>query len=149
MPLASSVNNISSSSLSQQSDDPFGSFVSSPAHSFTAYENVEWGLKVILRCEKPQGSSSGATDITATFSCSGAKSMRKFICQAAVPKFMKLTLIPANGDEVGVGKDVVQVIKVENSQHGVKPIALRLKLIWGEGGEFSETTDIRGFPNAL
>jgi len=149
MPLASSVNNLSSSSLSQQSDDPFGSFVSSPAHTFTAYENAEWGLKVILRCEKPQGSSSGATDITATFSCSGAKSMRKFICQAAVPKFMKLTLIPANGDEVGVGKDVVQVIKVENSQHGVKPIALRLKLIWGEGGEFSETTDIRGFPNAL
>lgn len=148
MPLASSVNNLSSS-LSQQSDDPFGSFVSSPAHTFTAYENAEWGLNVILRCEKPQGSSSGATDITATFSCSGAKSMRKFICQAAVPKFMKLSLIPANGDEVGVGKDVVQVIKVENSQHGVKPIALRLKLIWGEGGEFSETTDIRGFPNAL
>jgi hypothetical protein len=104
---------------------------------------------VTLRCEKPQGASSGSTDITATFSCTGAKTLRKFICQAAVPKFMKLSLIPASGDEVGIGKDVVQVIKVENSQHGVKPIALRLKLIWGEGGEFSETTDIRGFPNSL
>jgi AP-1 complex subunit gamma-1 len=146
---SSSANLLKSSTIHASSDDPFGSFVSSPAHTFTAYENAEWGLKVTLRCEKPQGASSGSTDITATFSCTGAKTLRKFICQAAVPKFMKLSLIPASGDEVGIGKDVVQVIKVENSQHGVKPIALRLKLIWGEGGEFSETTDIRGFPNSL
>ena len=139
----------SSSTINSNSDDPFGSFVSSPAHTFTAYENAEWGLKVVLRCEKPQGSSSGVTDITATFSSISNKTLRKFICQAAVPKFMKLSLVPANGDEVSQGKDVSQLIKVENSQQGIKPIALRLKLIWGIDGEFSETTDIRGFPTML
>jgi AP-1 complex subunit gamma-1 len=139
----------SSSTINSNSDDPFGSFVSSPAHTFTAYENAEWGLKVVLRCEKPQGASSGVTDITATFSVISNKTLRKFICQAAVPKFMKLSLVPANGDEVSRGKDVIQLIKVENSQQGIKPIALRLKLIWGVDGEFSETTDIRGFPTML
>ena len=68
-----------------------------------------------------------------------------------MPKFVKLTLMPASGSEGSKGRAVTQVIKVENSQHGVKALALRIKVTFtlpaGEG--VVEQFDFKGFPPGI
>ena len=44
--------------------------------------------------------------------------------QAAVPKYMKLTILPASSASIPAGGAVTQVIKVDNSQQGAKPSEL-------------------------
>jgi AP-1 complex subunit gamma-1 len=132
---------------------PSASASSSAAAPFVAYESPVSGLRVTLRCERVGGTAAppGTTDITATFACTGPAPLSRFVCQVAVPKFMKLTLQPASGDLVGAGgaSTVTMVVRIENAQHGVKPLAVRLKLMYNVGGAPEQTveqTDVKNFP---
>jgi len=71
--------------------------------------------------------------------------------QAAVPKFVKLTLGQASASSVARGSPVTQLVKVENSQHGVKPLALRVKVTYIlPGGEsVVEQFDFKSFPSGF
>jgi hypothetical protein len=127
---------------------PAGGF--SLPYSFVAYDNASLGLRVSLHCDKPQGRQSGQTEVTASFSNSSGEPMAHFVCQAAVPKFMKLTLLPASGDALPArGAPVMQLIRLDNSQQGAKAIALRLKLLWDGAPGGGITTDVRDFPVGL
>ncbi len=110
---------------------------------------------MVLQCAKVGGPTSAITDVTATYSLSPSAgsfnntTLTKFGCQAAVPKFMKMTMQPASGDTITSTTSVVQVLRIENSQQGVKPLALRLKLAFNVGGnaeQVVEQTDVRNFP---
>jgi hypothetical protein len=127
---------------------PAGGF--SLPYSFVAYDNAALGLRVSLHCDKPLGRQSGQTEVTASFSNSSGEPMAHFVCQAAVPKFMKLTLLPASGDALPArGAPVTQLIRLDNSQQGAKAIALRLKLLWDGAPGGGITTDVRDFPVGL
>jgi hypothetical protein len=116
--------------------------------SFVAFESAASGLHVTLRCDKPGGPGSPLTDVTATFVNRSARPMERFSCLAAVPKFLTQTLLPASGDvlpALGAGA-VTQVVRLENSQQGVKALALRLRFSW-DGGV--EQVDVKNFPPGL
>ena len=70
--------------------------------------------------------------------------------QLAVPKFVKLTLQPASSTAISRASPATQVIGLDNSQQGVKPVALRIKVLYtlaGTGERVEEMCDYKGpFP---
>ena len=70
--------------------------------------------------------------------------------QAAVPKTMTLQLLPASAPDVPPGGGVVtQVLNVVNSQHGAKPLAMRLRMTWtAAGAQVTEQATVN-FPPGL
>jgi AP-1 complex subunit gamma-1 len=74
------------------------------------------------------------TCVLATYANSGASPLRSFTLQAAVPKTMSLSLEPASGADVpgagSGGAPTTQRLRVKNAQHGVKPLAMRLRMQW-------------------
>ena len=67
-----------------------------------------------------------------------------------MPKFVKLTLQAASSTRVTRSAPATQVIGLDNSQQGVKSIALRIKVVYtlGSTGErVEEVVDYKGpFP---
>jgi hypothetical protein len=137
-------------------DDEFGGFEDAPPSLalpvvFTAYESAR--IKAVFRCEKPGGLAAPTTDIHATFTATGG-GVSNFLCQVAPPKFIKLALQPASGTVLGGGGggSVTQVIRVDNSQVGVKAIVLKLRFQFtpdGSAEQVVENADVKGFPLGL
>lgn len=86
------------------------------------------------------------------------------ISQVAVPKTMKLTLLPASAPSVAPastgGAPVVQVFKVDKGDPAdtgnaaaAKPLALRLKFTYtpvgAPAGQLVEQVDVKNFPAGL
>lgn len=71
--------------------------------------------------------------------------------QAAVPKFMQLKLDPASGNSLAPGGSVVtQQLHVNNSQHGVKPLVLRLRIGYSlDGASKTEQVEVKNLPAGL
>jgi hypothetical protein len=62
---------------------------------------------------------------------------------------MKLTLIPASGTTLSRESPITQAFKIENSQFGVKTLALRIKLSFvpaNAPGPVEEQFDVKNFP---
>ena len=71
--------------------------------------------------------------------------------QAAVPKFMQLKLDPASGTALPPGgSPVTQKLHVNNSQHGVKPLVLRLRLAYSVNGSAKvDQVEVKNLPTGL
>ena len=71
--------------------------------------------------------------------------------QAAVPKFMQLKLDPASGTALPQGgAPLSQKLHVNNSQHGVKPLVLRLRIAYSfDGVSKVEQTEVKNLPAGL
>ena len=71
--------------------------------------------------------------------------------QAAVPKFMQLKLDPASGTTLSPeGSPVTQSLHVNNGQHGVKPLVLRLRLAYTfQGNSKAEQVEVKNLPAGL
>lgn len=71
--------------------------------------------------------------------------------QAAVPKFMQLKLDPASGSSLAPGSSPIrQVLHVNNSQHGTKPLVLRLRLSYSvDGASKLEQVEVKNLPRGL
>ena len=114
---------------------PASASASASASTFAAYRKE--GFVVTFSCTKPDPTTDpGTTVIAATYSNEGAAPMRGFSLQAAVPKTMTLSLAPASGSDLpgsGAGT-IAQTLTVRNSQHGTKPLAMRLRMSWTDGG---------------
>uniref|UniRef100_A0A7S0S2A3 AP-1 complex subunit gamma n=2 Tax=Chlamydomonas leiostraca TaxID=1034604 RepID=A0A7S0S2A3_9CHLO len=108
------------------------------------------GVAIRFAFHKPGGKDSGVTEITATYANAGPAAVTDFNVQAAVPKFMQLRLEPASGTTLpgqGAGA-VVQKVYVNNSQHGVKALAMRLRISYKDatGSPVVEQTEVTAFP---
>jgi len=85
-----------------------------------------------------------------TFTNSAPSPLTDFVFQAAVPKFMKMQMQPASGSVVPAGNSgaVTQLLKLANSAHGQKPIAMRIKVEYAlQGNKLSETGEVASFPD--
>jgi AP-1 complex subunit gamma-1 len=71
--------------------------------------------------------------------------------QAAVPKFMSLKLDPASGTSLPPGAPpLTQTLHVTNSQHGVKPFMLRLRLNFTiDGKAILDQAEVKNLPAGL
>jgi len=68
-----------------------------------------------------------------------------------VPKFMQLKLDPASGTSLPPGgPPVTQTLHVTNSQHGVKPLMLRLRLNFTVDGKATQDqAEVKNLPAGL
>ncbi|BDA45799.1 AP-1 complex subunit gamma-1 [Coccomyxa sp. Obi] len=109
------------------------------------------GVRIGFAFSKPPGQPA-TTDITATFTNSGAAPVTGFSLQAAVPKFMQLKLDPASGSTLapmGAG-NASQQLHVTNSMHGQKPLVMRLRIAYTLGTEAKlEQVEVKNFPAGL
>jgi hypothetical protein len=96
----------------------------------------------------PAATTATAT-VTWTEAAGGAAGVS---VQAAVPKFCRLRLDPPSGDAVAAGgPPLTQVLHVTNTAHGVKAVALRLRVAWmtADGESVVETAEVKGLPPSI
>ncbi|XP_047082901.1 AP-1 complex subunit gamma-2-like isoform X2 [Lolium rigidum] len=117
--------------------------------SITAFQSAT--LKIVFDLRKQLGKPQETT-IHATFTNLTSTTYTDFIFQAAVPKFIQLRLDPASGNVVPAsGKgSVTQGFNVTNSQHGQKPLAMRIRMSYKVNGEDRlEQGQVSNFPLGL
>lgn len=126
-----------------------------PAPTKAFPDLVAWeknGVRVVFSFVKPDPSSPGTTKVVATYSNSTASPVTGFVFQAAVPKYMQTAWEPASGDALGPNNSsvVTQAVTLTNSQHGVRPLAMRIKIGYLHNGQrVDETAVCPPFPAGL
>eukprot|EP00198_Chlamydomonas_reinhardtii_P006516 XP_001695852.1 gamma-adaptin [Chlamydomonas reinhardtii] len=115
---------------------------------------VAWqghGLSVSFTLTKPQPGNPAVTDIAATTTNNDALEVTDFTLQAAVPKFMQIRLEPASGSVLAARGGVVsQRIAINNTQHGVKSLVMRLRITFTINGQtHEEMGEVTNFPPGL
>jgi AP-1 complex subunit gamma-1 len=108
------------------------------------------GVTVAFQASKPPGEPASTTLVTGFYSNASAAPVTDFLLQAAVPKFMTLSMGPASGASMppgNAGAPLTQAISVSNSQYGVKPLVMRLKISYVHGGApVNEECTVNAFP---
>jgi len=85
-------------------------------HKYQAFEKN--GLKLVMTLCKPDPSDPTKSDITCTFTNASGSDMSALVFQAAVPKFVLLTMKPPSGSLLTRGGSLTQVMSVCNTQLG-------------------------------
>jgi len=109
---------------------PAASVPSPPAPPVQVPVYTNGPLSIIFTTSNPNPLDPSETLISAQYVNSGPGVIEQFSLQAAVPKSMTLTMQAASGSTLQPNVPVTQRMTVVNSEHGVKPIAMRLKLGW-------------------
>ncbi|GIL79860.1 hypothetical protein Vretimale_12443 [Volvox reticuliferus] len=89
------------------------------------------------------------TDILAMTTNNNPTDITDFTMQVAVPKFMQIKLEPASGSLLTArGGAVSQKMVINNTQHGVKPLVMRLRIIFNNasGQSVEELAEVANFP---
>eukprot|EP01113_Clastostelium_recurvatum_P006468 TRINITY_DN1291_c0_g1_i4.p1 TRINITY_DN1291_c0_g1~~TRINITY_DN1291_c0_g1_i4.p1 ORF type:complete len:891 (-),score=263.42 TRINITY_DN1291_c0_g1_i4:85-2706(-) len=118
------------------------------SNAFTGYNKQ--GVTIVFEAAKQPGAPQN-TVVQATYTNANGFPLSNFSLQAAVPKHLKIQMAPPSGNAVpasNAGK-VTQLIRIQNSEHGSKPIILRLKIDYvGQNGPVSDMADVN-FPAGL
>lgn len=117
--------------------------------SIAAFESSS--LKMMFDFSKSAGSLQ-VTSIKATFTNLSANIYTDFLFQAAVPKFLQLHLDPASSTSLPANGNgsITQTMRVTNSQHGKKPLAMRFRIGYKVNGkDVLEEGQITNFPRNL
>ncbi|KAF8378312.1 hypothetical protein HHK36_029651 [Tetracentron sinense] len=108
-------------------------------------------LKMMFSFSKPTGNPQ-TTLIQATFTNMSSNVYTDFIFHAAVPKFIQLHLDPASSSTLPVSGSgsITQSLRVTNSQHGQKPLAMRIRIAYKMNNQdVIEQGQINKFPPGL
>lgn len=115
--------------------------------SIVAFQNNV--LRVLFEFNKSSGDPSN-TAVRATFQNGGAAPLTDLVFQAAVPKYLTLQLSPASGNVVPPGGSIQQQLRVANSMHGQKNLAMKLKIEYTLNGQRAqEMINVSNFPDSL
>ncbi|XP_010264821.1 PREDICTED: AP-1 complex subunit gamma-2-like [Nelumbo nucifera] len=108
-------------------------------------------LKIMFSFSKQPGNPQ-TTFILATFTNMSSNAYMDFVFQAAVPKFVQLHLDPASSNTLPASgsESVTQSLRVTNSQHGQKPLAMRIRIAYKVNNQdVLEQGQINNFPAGL
>lgn len=107
------------------------------------------GFLVMMELSKPVPADPSQTRIMCKFSNQTQMPLTNFAFQAAVPKYLKLEMLPASSTTIAGNSNgaVTQEIRVSNSMHGEKNIMLKLKIVYSAGGKpVEEMAQVANFP---
>ncbi|CAM9242459.1 unnamed protein product [Ectocarpus fasciculatus] len=102
-----------------------------------------------MELTKPNPSDPSQTKILCKFSNSGQMPLSNFSFQAAVPKYLKLEILPPSSTTIPGHSNgaITQEIRVNNSMQGEKNIMLKLKINYTAGGkQVEEMAQVSNFP---
>lgn len=117
--------------------------MAAPAHAPVLASNVmikafeKNCFAAIMELSKPNPSDPSLTKILCKFSNSGQMPLTAFSFQAAVPKYLKLEILPPTSTTIPGHSNgsITQEIRVTNSMQGEKNIMLKLKINYSSGGK--------------
>ncbi|CAI0386067.1 unnamed protein product [Linum tenue] len=135
--------------------DGFAPAPPKPANNGPAYPSIvafeSSSLRLTFNFSKQPGNPQ-TTTISGTFTNLSSNVFTDFVFQAAVPKFLQLHLDPASGNSLPASGNgtITQSLKVTNSQHGKKPLVMRLRIAYKvDGKDVLEEGQINNFPRDL
>lgn len=115
----------------------------SAAVTMVAYDRD--GLRCVFRLEQEASAEGPMLVVHATSSNARSVALEDFALLAAVPKALKLTMLPPSGTDLPPGGSVQQVMKIANPQQ--RPVKMRLRLSYRAGGVPAEdTVELGEFP---
>ncbi|KAF5191561.1 Ap-1 complex subunit gamma-1 [Thalictrum thalictroides] len=139
-----------SMSNKKSSTDPYFSGNNGPVYpSIIAFQSSS--LKIEFSFSK-QPENLQSTLINATFTNMSSNIYTDFIFQAAVPKFIQLHLDPASSNTLPASGNgsIGQSLRVTNSQHGQKHLAMRIRVAYKiNNKDVLEQGQITNFPPGL
>ncbi len=124
-----------------------GTAASVPATSIQAYDKD--GLAVYMTLSKPEPGNPSVTKIVCRFDNANPVPLQGLVFQAAVPKYLKLTIQPPTSTVVPARSSggVTQEILVTNSMQGEKSLLLKLKIGYSvNGSTMDEMATVSNFP---
>ncbi|CAI0379698.1 unnamed protein product [Linum tenue] len=154
---APSLTHTTSSTASNMMDllDGLGPAPPKPAENGPAYPSIvafeSSSLRLTFNFSKQPGNPQ-TTMISGSFTNLSSNLFTDFVFQAAVPKFLQLHLDPASGNSLPASGNgtITQSLKVTNSQHGKKPLVMRLRIAYKvDGKDVLEEGQINNFPRDL
>ena len=108
------------------------------------------GLEITMEVSKPDPSNPANSRILSRFSNRTARPMEALSFQAAVPKYLKLEMLPATSTVIPPNSTgaVTQEIRITNSMQGEKTIMLKLKVGYTQAGGVAvdEMAQVSSFP---
>ncbi|CAI0627478.1 unnamed protein product [Linum tenue] len=135
--------------------DGLGPAPPKPAENGPAYPSIvafeSSSLRLTFNFSKQPGNPQ-TTMISGSFTNLSSNLFTDFVFQAAVPKFLQLHLDPASGNSLPASGNgtITQSLKVTNSQHGKKPLVMRLRIAYKvDGKDVLEEGQINNFPRDL
>lgn len=111
-----------------------------------AFKSGDTGsLKVMFHCVREDDGSNG---VTAVYHNTGPQQITEFLCEAAVPKYLRLNMKPASGSCLEPSSsNVTQRFTVENTTGGEKPLLMKLRINYKQNGNaVQETSQVANFP---
>ena len=112
------------------------------------------GLSLTMHLSKPDPMDLSKSEVRCVFANSTGGDLSNFVFQAAVPKFVSLVMQPASSGVCSASPDqppLTQVLTVQNSALGVKPLMFRLKIIYktAAGAPVEEQAQVANFPSGF
>merc|ERR1740123_1421292 len=106
------------------------------------------GLKIVLLCRREPNCTSA---MTAKFFNSLDVPMANFVFEAAVPKYLRLTMQPATSQVLPPHSDhVTQTLTVVNTTNGEKPLLMKLRIGYAvNGAAVQEMGQVGDFPPGM
>jgi len=107
------------------------------------------GLQVFMEVSKPVPSDPSQSKIVCKFNNLNGAPMEGLVFQAAVPKYLKLEILPPSSTTIPAQSQgaVTQEIKLTNSMQGQKNIMLKLKIVYKQSGNtIEEMAQVSNFP---
>jgi AP-1 complex subunit gamma-1 len=121
---------------------------SSPAGVVTVSGYTKNGINLIFEATKQPGQQQ-MTNLNAITTNSNPYPINNFVIQAAVPKYLKIQMIPPSGTVLAPNGKITQVVRIINSLQGQKPILLKVKIDYVmNGSPVTEVADV-AFPPTL
>mmetsp|Transcript_18114 Transcript_18114/g.18172 ORF Transcript_18114/g.18172 Transcript_18114/m.18172 type:complete len:870 (+) Transcript_18114:126-2735(+) len=106
-------------------------------------------LQINFELSKPSPAVPANTRIIAKFANQSATPITNLMFQAAVPKYLKLELLPASSSTIPPNSNgaVSQEVRLINSMQGEKSIMLKLKISYAHDGKtVDEMAQVSSFP---
>jgi len=107
------------------------------------------GFQVTMEISKPNLANPSNSRIFVRFNNATPFNMDNLLFQAAVPKYLKLEMLPASSTTIPANSQgaTTQEIRITNSAQGEKPIMLKLKLGYSQkGSTVEEMVQVSSFP---
>ena len=108
------------------------------------------GLSVEMELSKPDPVNTALSKVLCKFSNKTASPMTELNFQAAVPKYLKLEMLPPSSNMVPPNSNgqVTQEIRLTNTMQGEKNIMLKLKIGYKtQGKAVDELAQVNNFPS--
>jgi AP-1 complex subunit gamma-1 len=124
---------------------------SSPAGFDPLQAYNKHGLSIVFDIMK-MPSNPSLTQLTANFANATSFPLTDVSLQVAVPKYLKLQLLPASSSVVPpmTNNVVTQIVRLANSAHGQKPLLLRIKVDFVVNGQqITDTAEVANFPEGV